>query len=90
MKMGSQTHSTGGMINMLMTAEIRAPRASIMQMELMISISEIVPTPRVAQNSTRELVMMEASEEVAAMRIESSRLFPARSSSWKRVAIRIA
>ena len=45
MKMGSQTHSTGGMINMLMTAEIRAPRASIMQMELMISISEIVPTP---------------------------------------------
>ena len=71
LKMGSQTHSTGGMINMLMTAEIRAPRASIMQMELMISISEIVPTPRVAQNSTRELVMMEASEEVAAMRIES-------------------
>ena len=42
LKMGSQTHSTGGMINMLMTAEIRAPRASIMQMELMISISEIV------------------------------------------------
>ena len=75
---------------MLMTAEIRAPRASIMQMELMMSMSEMVPTPRVAQYSTRELVMMEASDEVAAMWMESSRLFPARHSSRKRVALKTA
>lgn len=46
------------MMNMLMTAEIRAPRASILQTELMISISEIAPTPSVAQNSAGELVMI--------------------------------
>ena len=75
---------------MLTRAEMRAPRASMVQMELMISISEMSPTPRVAQNMTRELVMMEPSEAVAAMVMASTRSFPARSSSRKRVASRMA
>ena len=40
---------------------MRAPRASMVQMELIISISEMSPTPRVAQNITRELVMISTS-----------------------------
>ena len=68
-------------MKMLMTDEISAPRASIMQMLLMISILEMAPTPKVAQNSTRELVMMGASEAVAAMWMASFRSFPRRSSS---------
>ena len=75
---------------MLTKAEMRAPRASMVQMELMISISEMSPTPRVAQNMTRELVMMEPSEAVAAMVMASTRSCPARSSSRKRVASRMA
>ena len=36
---GSHTHRMEGIRNMLITAEISAPRASMTQMELMISIS---------------------------------------------------
>ena len=46
------------------------------QMELMISISEIRPTPSVAQNITRELVMMEPSEAVAAISMASTEDLP--------------
>ena len=75
---------------MLTKAEIRAPRASMVQMELIISISEINPTPRVAQNMTRELVIIEPSEAVAAIVMASTRSFPLWSSSRKRVASRMA
>ena len=87
---GSQTHSTAGMRKMLTRAEMRAPRASMVQMELMISISEMSPTPRVAQNMTRELVMMEPSEAAATAWMASVRSLPERSSSRKRVASRMA
>ena len=40
------------MMKILTSAEISSPRASIMQMLLMISILAISPTPKVAQNST--------------------------------------
>ena len=73
---GSQTHRMEGMRNMLITAEISAPRASMTQIELMISISEIRPTPSVAQNITRELVIMEPSEAVAAISMASAALLP--------------
>ena len=55
------------MMKILTSAEISAPRASIMQMLLMISILAISPTPKVAQNSTKELVMMEGSDALAAI-----------------------
>lgn len=87
---GSHTHRMEGMRNILITAEISAPRASIMQMELIISISEISPTPSVAQNITRELVMMELSEAEAAISMAVTRSLPFCSSSRNRVASRIA
>jgi len=90
LKIGSHTHSRDGMMTMLMMEEISAPRASMVQMEPMISMVETMLTPMVAQNSTRELVMMEGSEVVAAMLMASSLLFPLRSSSWKRVVIKMA
>ena len=62
----------------------------MVQMELMISISEISPTPRVAQNMTSELVMMDPSEAEAAIWMAVSRSFPLWSSSRKRVASRMA
>ena len=78
---GSQTYSTAGMTRRQMHAEISAPRASMMQMAPMRSIEDTKDTPSVAQNSTSALVMIEASEESAAMRMASMRLLPLCSSS---------
>ena len=57
LNIGSQTYSTAGITNRQMQAEIRAPRASMMQMAPMRSIEDTKDTPRVAQNITSALVM---------------------------------
>ena len=80
-KTGSQTQSTGGSSRMMTAALIKAPRASMEQMEPMISMSEATLTPRVAAKSTRALVRMEESDDVAAAMAASFRSLPARSSS---------
>ena len=90
MNIGSQTYSTAGITSRQMQAEIRAPRASMMQMAPMRSIEDTKDTPRVAQNITSALVMMEASAESAAMRIASFRFLPLCSSSWNREVIKMA
>ena len=74
----------------MMQAEISEPRASIMQMPLMISILETRPTPSVAQNRTSALEMIEASDASAAAIAASFAVFPLCSSSRKRVVIRMA
>ena len=89
-KTGSQTQSTGGSSRMMTAALMRAPRASMEQMEPMISMSEATLTPSVAAKSTRALVRMEESDDVAAAMAASFRSFPERSSSWKRVVMRMA
>ena len=87
---GSQTYSTAGITNRQMQAEINAPRASMMQMAPMRSMEDTKDTPKVAQNSTSALVMMEESAESAAMRMASFRLLPLCSSSWNREVIKMA
>ena len=57
-----------------------APRASMVQSALIIPMEETKLTPSVAQNSTRALVMMEASEVLAAIRAASFLSCPARGS----------
>ena len=79
--MGSKTTNTEGRMNMLIRAEMMAPRDSIRQMLLTMSMVEISATPRVEQKKTRALVMMEMSEEVAAIWMASFRSLPFCSSS---------
>ena len=79
-----------GIRKMLTSAEISAPRDSMTQMAPMRSMEDTKDTPKVAQNSTKALVTMDASEEEAAMRMASSRPRPFFSSSWKREVIRMA
>ena len=62
----------------------------MIQMEPMRSIEETKDTPKVAQNITNALVIMEVSEVSAAMRAASMRSLPFLSSSWNREVIRIA
>ena len=88
-KTGSQTQSTGGSSRMMTAALMRAPRASMEQMEPMISMSEATLTPSVAAKSTRALVRMEESEDVAAAMADSFRSFQAPISSWKAVVSRV-
>ena len=78
---GSHTHKIAGMRKMLTRAEIRAPRASMTQMAPMRSMEDTKDTPSVAQNSTRALVTIEASEASAAARMAYIRGRPFRSSS---------
>ena len=68
-------------MKILTSAEMTAPRESIRQMLLTMSIVEISATPRVEQKKTRALVMMEMSEEVAAIWMASFRSLPFCSSS---------
>ena len=48
---GSHTHKMAGMRNRLTRAEMRAPRASMTQMEPMRSMEETKDTPNVAQTA---------------------------------------
>ena len=88
--MGSKTTNTEGRMNMLIRAEMMAPRDSIRQMLLTMSMVEISATPRVEQKKTRALVRMETSDEAAAIWMASLRSLPFCSSSWNRVVIRMA
>ncbi len=78
------------MRKMLTNAETMAPRASMVQIAPIRSMEETKDTPKVAAKRTKALVMMDASEESAAIWIASRRPLPARSSSWKREVMRIA
>ena len=61
-------------MNMLIRAEMMAPRDSIRQMLLTISMVETAATPRVEQKNTRALVRMEVSAEVGISQAQVSRL----------------
>ena len=72
----SQASSTDGRMKMLTSALMTAPRASIEQMLLMISIFEMSETPKVAQKKTEALVMIDLSEALEAILIASTRSCP--------------
>ena len=78
---GSKVTRTAGVINMLMTAEITEPRASMLHRLLMMPMDEISPTLRVEQRRTRELVIIDVSDVLAAIKIASFRSCPFRISS---------
>ena len=86
----SKVQSTEGRMNRLTRALITAPRASIPHRDLMISMREMAATPMLAQKNTNALVMIDPSAALAAAWMACSRGRPPRSSSWKRVVIRMA
>ena len=86
----SHTSNTEGRIKMLTTALIIAPRASIEQSTLIRSILEMTLTPDVAQKKTSALLMIDLSAALEAILIASTLSWPLRSSSRKRVVMRIA
>ena len=78
---GSQITRMEGTRKRHTAAEIRVPRQSILHRQATRSMWDTTATDRVAQKSTRAPVMMEWSEEAAAMTMASFRSCPAWSSS---------
>lgn len=75
---------------MLTNALMIAPRASMEQMLLIISMREIRLTPIFAQKNTNALVTMDLSDALDAILIAVTRSYPLFSSSRNRVVSRIA
>ena len=60
---GSQIYNKAGRKNKQITADMTAPRASIVQIAPIMPIDETVETPNVAQNKSKALVIIEISDE---------------------------
>ena len=63
-------------MNMTVTMEISAPRAISVHRELIISISEYSPTPKVAAKKLKADTRIEAIDVECAIQIDSFRFFP--------------
>ena len=63
-------------MNMTVTMEIRAPRAIRVHRELIMSISEYSPTPKVAAKKLKAETRMEEMDDAWAISTDSFRSFP--------------